>query len=233
MGVKVALRRLRTGLPRPLRWLYRVAMSLRSPSYSKAIPDDLILDCQFVSSRVAMLDRLPRGGRIAELGTQRGNFAVEILARSEPKELHLIDIDLSGLTDPRLRDARVFAHCGWAHEQLAAFPDGYFDWVYVDADHSYEGTMRDARAAAAKIKPGGFLVFNDFAHIDVLLGRYGVHRAVVDFAIQERWPLRLFAFAPHALYDVALQRPDQRYLYCQSHCSAIPRRRTRAGLVLR
>jgi hypothetical protein len=69
MGVKIALRRLRTGLPWPLRWLYRVAMSLRSPSYSKAIPDDLILDCQFVSSRVAMLDRLPRGGRIAELGT--------------------------------------------------------------------------------------------------------------------------------------------------------------------
>jgi len=112
------------------------------------------------------------------------------------------------LTDPRLRDARVFAHCGWAHEQLAAFPDGYLDWVYVDADHSYEGTMRDAFAAAAKIKPGGFLAFNDFAHIDPLLGRYGVHRAVVDFAIQKRWPLRLFAFSPDALYDVALQRPD-------------------------
>jgi len=208
MGAKTALRRLRTGLPWPLRWLYRVAMSLRSPSYSKAIPDDLILDCLFVASRVAMLDRLPRGGRIAELGTQQGNFALEILARSEPKELHLIDIDLSGLTDPRLRDARIFAHCGWAHEQLAAFPDAHFDWVYVDADHSYEGTMRDARAAAAKIKPGGFLVFNDFAHIDPFLGRYGVHRAVVDFATQERWPLRLFAFSPDALYDVALQRPD-------------------------
>src|SRR5437867_2267810 len=186
MGVKIALRRWRTGLPWSLRWLYRVVMSLQSPDCSKTIPDDLILDCQFVSSRVAMLDRLPRGGRIAELGTQQGNFALEILLRSEPKELHLIDIDLSGLTDPRFRDARVFAHRRWAHEQLAAFPDGYFDWVYVDADHSYEGTMRDALAAAAKIKPGGFLVFNDFAHIDPFLGRYGVHRAVVDFAIQER-----------------------------------------------
>ena len=44
--------------------------------------------------------------------------------------------------------------------------------------------------------------------MNLLLGHYGVHRAVVDFAIQEHWPLRLFAFAPHALYDVALQRLD-------------------------
>jgi len=54
---------------------------------------------------------------------------------------------------------------------------------------------------------GGFLVFNDFAHIDPDVGRYGVHRAVVDFVLETRWPLALFAFHPYALYDVALQKP--------------------------
>jgi hypothetical protein len=52
------------------------------------------------------------------------------------------------------------------------------------------------------------LVFNDFAHIDPSLGHYGVHRAVVDFALEVRWPLRLFAFSKYALYDVALQNPE-------------------------
>ena len=64
---------------------------------------------------------------------------------------------------------------------LSGFPDAHFDWIYVDADHSYEGLLRDANAAATKVKPGGFLVFNDFAHADPFLGAYGVQRAVADF----------------------------------------------------
>ena len=51
------------------------------------------------------------------------------------------------------------------------------------------------------------MVFNGFAHIDPWLGRYGVHRAVVEFAIDQSWPLRFFAYQASALYDVALQKP--------------------------
>jgi hypothetical protein len=67
---------------------------------------------------------------------------------------------------------------------------------------------RDANAAASKVKPGGFLVFNDFAHIDPFLGAYGVHRAVVHFAVTRRWSFAWFAYEPTALYDVALRRPQ-------------------------
>jgi hypothetical protein len=87
------------------------------------------------------------------------------------------------------QDARVQLHQGLSHEVLAIFPDAYFDWVYIDADHSYAGVTRDANAAASKVKPGGFLVFNDFAHMDPFLGAYGVHRAVVDFAVARSWHL--------------------------------------------
>jgi hypothetical protein len=58
-----------------------------------------------------------------------------------------------------------------------------------------------------QLRPGGFLVFNDFAHIDPYLGVYGVHRAVVEFAVDHRWPFAWFAYDPCALYDVALRRP--------------------------
>jgi hypothetical protein len=66
---------------------------------------------------------------------------------------------------------------------------------------------RDAHIAALKVKPGGYLVFNDFAHMDPFLGAYGVHRAVVDFAVSRAWAFAWFAYEPNALYDVALRRP--------------------------
>ena len=51
------------------------------------------------------------------------------------------------------------------------------------------------------------LVFNDFAHMDPFLGAYGVHRAVVDFALRHSWPLVGWAYHPEGLYDIALQCP--------------------------
>ena len=41
--------------------------------------------------RLALLDRLPRGGVVAEIGVQHGDFAAEILRRSQPRLLVLID----------------------------------------------------------------------------------------------------------------------------------------------
>ena len=66
----------------------------------------------------------------------------------------------------------------------------------------------DARAAAGKVRTGGYLVFNDFAHVDYDFGQYGVHRAVIDCALEARWPMAFFAFSEDALYDVALRKPD-------------------------
>lgn len=199
--------RLRAVTPVWMRRLYRATRAFNPAELSKSLPEDLVRDCRFCVSRNDMVARLPQGGIVAELGTWRGAFAREILDRSDPRELHVVDIDLSQFGEPLAADPRVKRHQGLAHEVIASFPDGYFDWVYVDAGHAYSEVIRDARAAAPKIKAGGYLVFNDFAHVDVHLGRYGVHRAAVDFALEFRWPLQLFAFSPDALYDIALQRP--------------------------
>jgi SAM-dependent methyltransferase len=204
-AVKYLEIRLRTGAPQFLRTLYRLASSLREQKVSRDLPPELVENCRFFASRWDMLDFLPQGGRVAELGTLAGKFAKEILRRNKPTELYLVDIDTSRLD--LQEDTTVRIRRGLAHEVIGGFPDRFFDWIYLDADHSYAGTLRDATAAASKVRPGGFLVFNDFAHIDPYLGRYGVHRAVVDFAIDHRWPVRCFAFERHALYDVAIERP--------------------------
>ncbi len=200
---------LRGGAPRLLRQLYRVARAgLRTPQTSRRLPDALVAEARVCADRVAMLDHLPKGGVVAELGTFKGTFARKILTVCRPRELHVVDIDFSRL-DPRLRAAAgVQLHQGLTQEVITGFPDAHFDWIYVDAGHDYDSALGDARASAPKVKPGGYLVFNDFAHVDPELGRYGVHRAVVDFCLEAGWPLAFFALDGAALYDVALRRPD-------------------------
>ncbi len=207
-AIKYAEMRLKVRNSGALRRIYRLARSFQDVVPSRDLDDELVRDCRFCSTRLAMLDLLPRNGRVAELGTFRGEFAREILARNAPSELHVIDLDYSQFDQAVRADPRVKCHQGLTDQKIGKFPDEYFEWIYIDAGHGYADVLGDARASAGKLKPGGYLVFNDFAHIDPSLGRYGVHRAVVDFALEKRWPLRLFAFHGYALYDVALQKPD-------------------------
>ncbi len=130
-----------------------------------------------------------------------------MLSACDPAELHLIDLDFSLLDPTVAADPRVVMHRGLSHEMLGSFADDYFDWIYIDGDHSYAGASRDAAVASTKVRRGGYLVFNDFAHADPYLGAYGVHRAVTDFAASRRWKFAWWAYEPHGLYDVALQRP--------------------------
>jgi hypothetical protein len=199
---------LRRNLPTGLRRFLRLGRHLLvQGETSPPLPPHLVRDCRVAASRYDLVQVLPSAGCIAEVGTYKGDFARHILAHCAPRELHLIDLDFALLDAGVAADARVQKHAGQSHEVLAGFPDQHFDWVYIDADHSFAGTSRDARAAAPKVKPGGYLVFNDFAHLDPYLGAYGVHRAVVEFAIARDWPFAWFAYDGNALYDVALQRP--------------------------
>jgi len=202
---------LRRNLPTGVRRLLRLGRhALVKGEASPPLPGHLVQGCRFSASRYDLVEALPTRARIAEIGTYKGDFARHILAHCDPAELHLVDLDFSLLDPVVAADTRVRKHAGQSHEVLASFPDQTFDWIYIDADHSYVGTSRDALAAAPKVKPGGFLLFNDFAHLDPDLGAYGVHRAVVTFAIAKDWPFAWFAYDGSALYDVALQRPIER-----------------------
>jgi hypothetical protein len=199
---------IRNRLPQPVRHVLRLGRHLvEKGEPSMAIPPELLVDCRVCASRNELVKNLTRGGRVAEVGTYRGAFARHILSSCEPNELHLIDLDFSLLDPAVANDPRVTSHHGASHEMLAQFPDNHFDWIYIDGDHSYEGASRDALVASSKVKPGGHLVFNDFAHADPYLGAYGVHRAVVEFAVTREWKFVWWAYEPNGLYDVALQRP--------------------------
>jgi len=62
------------------------------------------------------------------------------------------------------------------------FSDNYFDLVFVDADHSFEGCFSDLHAWYPKVKPGKFLMGHDFAHR--LRNTFGVFNAVNKFTTE-------------------------------------------------
>jgi predicted O-methyltransferase YrrM len=73
------------------------------------------------------------------------------------------------------------------------FPDEHFDFVYIDADHSYEGVVRDMKAWWPKVKKGGLFCGDDYIPDDgdiwltgsgkepVYAGKFGVRKAVNEF----------------------------------------------------
>jgi SAM-dependent methyltransferase len=200
--------RLRANMPASLRRAYRMVGGLRRPRTAEPLPVELLAECRFCPSREMMLEVLPKGGAVCELGTYRGEFAREIVKTSRPSELHLVDIDYSQFDPEGLEGTHIHLHTGLTHEVIATFPQAHFDWVYIDADHSYEGCLRDAQAAAAHVRPGGYIIFNDFAHIDPWMGQYGVHRAATDFAREANWPMAFFSYNRHGLYDAAFRKPN-------------------------
>ena len=62
--------RMRALVPDPVKGIVRAARALASPQeFSPAMPAELLVDCRMCASREDLLDRLPKGGVVAELGT--------------------------------------------------------------------------------------------------------------------------------------------------------------------
>lgn len=68
----------------------------------------------------------------------------------------------------------------YSFDAVKHFPDNYFDLVYIDADHSYEGCKRDLEDWYPKVKEGGFLVGDDY-RVSNYRVKFGVIEAVNEF----------------------------------------------------
>ena len=206
--LKLALRRL---LPESVKRVLRLGRLAVQPVPPPApqISQAQLEGCQLLTDRIEMLRRLPQGGIVAEVGTYQGDFARAILDIMAPEKLHLADITFSLCRADVLADPRVERHEGLSVPFLQSCADASLDMIYVDADHGYDAVRADAAAAAPKVKPGGYLIFNDFARIiRPGFGVLGVHQAVCEFAVTSGWSVAFFCLEGEALYDIALRRPE-------------------------
>ena len=72
----------------------------------------------------------------------------------------------------------------YSEEAAKNFPDEYFDLIYIDADHSYEGCKKDLEAWWPKVKKGRFFTGDDYSHSHAPVSgvEFGVIEAVDEFA---------------------------------------------------
>jgi predicted O-methyltransferase YrrM len=160
--------------------------------------------------RRRLLAHLPRGAACAEIGTWRGDFAVTILRSRRPRRLYLVDpwehrseepyrgAMFGGLTRDGQREmdaiyegvvadfrrridrGQVVVKRQRSVRAAEDFLDGSLDWVYIDADHTYEGVKRDLEAYFRAVRAGGYLAGDDYGQPG--WWEDGVTRAVDEFA---------------------------------------------------
>lgn len=158
-----------------------------------------------VDARETLLASLPTGGTGMEIGVWKGDFSARILARTNPKRLHLVDpwkaaegerydkawYGLNKTTQAQMNaihesvvkrfaeSEAVVIHRKTAMEFLPDVADKSLDFVYVDGDHTYESVLSDLNAAFEKVRVGGYICGDDYS-----LGQWwqdGVVKALHQF----------------------------------------------------
>jgi hypothetical protein len=175
-------------------------------------------NCRLFADRRALLEIVPKHSIGAELGVLRGDFSNVLLTDVLPQHLTLIDLkfatDISALFRIFIESGIVDAIESDSATALGKFPDGHFDWIYIDGDHSLQGVLRDACIAKHKIREYGILIFNDYKMGDHThpsgFYEYGVIDAVNNLCIQDGFELIGFAFHPQMYCDAAVRRKKQR-----------------------
>ena len=137
--------------------------------------------------RIGLLKKVPKNSVCAEIGVYTGENSLNILKIVKPKELILIDpwihdkemlkknfADEEGnyqqdydaryeFTKQRMKDKKnVKIMREKSQEALKKFPDDYFDWIYIDGDHSFDAVLEDLKTSFHKVKPSGYITGDDY-----------------------------------------------------------------------
>ena len=138
-------------------------------------------------NRRSVLQKLPAGGLGVEIGVWRGEFSEIILRETSPKCLYLIDpwefhsefpmrvytgevgksqdhMDrvFCDVQDKFMGHPNVIILRGESQTELPRFEDNYFDWIYIDGNHSYESVLADLRMSLSKTKSNGIIAGDDY-----------------------------------------------------------------------
>ncbi len=164
------------------------------------------LQIEFRNQLPILVKKLGLVGVGVEVGVQTGIYSEKILKLSNLKRLYSIDCwkSLEGYKDianknqikqyyyylktiirlfkfgKRSRILRRFSK-----DAARLFADNSLDFIYIDAQHSYEGCKEDIREWWPKLKKEGIFAGHDYVNGKLLEGEFGVKRAV-DELIKEK-----------------------------------------------
>lgn len=151
------------------------------------------------------LSFVPRLAVCAEIGVWQGDFSEQVIGLCHPSEFHLIDPwqfnskypsrwyggdiaknqeDMDNIKDFVCQrfagNSAVKVHRAKSIEAAVEFPMGYFDWIYIDGDHSQGAVLSDLEAWHLKLKSRGIIALDDYDWQDEQ-GGYSIRNAVDTF----------------------------------------------------
>ncbi|MDO7614155.1 MAG: class I SAM-dependent methyltransferase [Crocinitomicaceae bacterium] len=129
-----------------------------------------------------------KGKTCLEVGCYRG-ISSETFLVHEPQEMHFVDIwgenpdysesnwalhhhfanweevkaDFLKRIKPYRERTNIFVNHGFSAEASKGIPDNYFDFIYIDGDHSDEGIRKDISSWLPKLKKGGYFAGHDYS----------------------------------------------------------------------
>ena len=178
-----------------------------------------IENTRLVPNRAHLLEHFPKNSVVAEIGVGEGGFAEKILALTEPKVLHLIDMwqserfgaDALNAVRTKFADkiesGQVVVHRGDAIDILSSLDDNTFDWVYLDTSHTYDDTLAELELCLLKVKDDGIIAGHDYAAGNVERGlRYGVVEAVNETCIKHDMELAYLTNESRRLLSFAIRK---------------------------
>ena len=189
------------------------------------IPERALVHSKVFGTRKSSLSLLSECQDILEVGVLAGDFSMELTKIPSLKSLTLLDNfssdDWPWIEPPRFtsknhlryieerfkHDTRIRIIQGESSKLLSQLPSQSFDFIYIDANHSYEGVKRDCDLAIPLLINGGYLCFNDYIMHDYRTNRdYGIVRVVNELLSSDtRFEVAALALNNHMFSDIYLK----------------------------
>ncbi|MCR4324167.1 MAG: class I SAM-dependent methyltransferase [Candidatus Curtissbacteria bacterium] len=150
-----------------------------------------------------------RGAKVGvEIGTDHGKYAQQLLegipgldllcvdpylAYTEGEEIHSQEEMEQIYKEALQRVASYDCHIdrNTSMEVVKHIPDNFYDFVFIDGNHSYEYVLEDITEWTKKVKPGGIVAGHDYKEDPTR--NYGVIQAVQEYT-EENHIAPLFEF---------------------------------------
>ena len=159
-------------------------------------------NCELLLNRDELLDKIPKNSILAEIGVDEGDFSERLYKKCDPEYLYLIDLWSSkrygekkfNIVKNRFYDqlkkdeVKIFRDDSIS--VVSNFNDNFFDWIYIDTDHSFNTTYKELITWKSKVKRNGIISGHDY-----MMGnwkktyRYGVIEAVHKFCVEYSWEM--------------------------------------------
>jgi hypothetical protein len=138
-----------------------------------------------IKTRNDFLSIIPKNSKCCEIGVFRGDYSKLIYNICNPSLLCLVDIfhgkgysgDKDGLNIVHSDDMNLFYNDLTEYYKnnsnvkifktdsanfLKNIPNNFFDFIYIDGDHSFDGVYSDLTLSYEKLKLGGILSGHDY-----------------------------------------------------------------------